>query len=269
MHRFTKGSGIWLMAATGLLLTACGDSADPGLVQDAGAAFDASASLVSGSGVLDAGLAQDASAGDAGVQPRDECDPVMQSGCSPPDTKCVVEGALGTECIEPRATDAAFGESCMGRDCVAGLVCAQTNTGTTAGECIQVCNPTSGVGCESLGNDYDCTTILTGTNWGACRELNPECNPYTQDPCASQFACQPLRRRSGAWEFRCRLAGAAADGSPCGPGSNMSCQRGSACVADPSGNSVCRKICQTTMDCENSEQCAGSVPTPSFMYCAP
>lgn len=255
---------LWATVAAGCAAEALSEpnGADAGAVTDAGSLNTADASVNT-----DAGASVDAGAlGDAGAI-SDQCDPVTQSDCAPPATKCVVEGPMpGTACVEPLADERPLGAACEGRDCEAGLACALVSTTSTVGECVKVCDLVSGAGCERLGTEYECRTRLTGTNWGSCQELPPSCDPYTQTPCEADQACQPFLRRTGTWEFRCRAAGPGEEDALCG-GANPACQRGLACVSTPQGSAFCRRICQVNTDCEDQRQCNGVVGEPPFMYC--
>lgn len=260
--------------ALGLLLTfgaaAC-NTAPPPLIDDAGTTADTGS--VPDTGAEDAATGMDAGTGadggmlvDAGTI-VDNCDPVEQSGCdTPPNTKCVIEGGLpGAECVPPSPNDVGLGEVCDGQACEAGLVCLRQSPTSTTGACRKACDLDTGAGCEGLGMEYECRTQISGTNWGACTELPPECDPYTQAPCEQDKACQPFLRRTGTWEFRCRTAGDKAEGAPCGGA--LRCDRGLACVSDQSGNATCKKYCEGNADCTAPAMCTGVVPEPSFMFC--
>lgn len=267
--RLTPCLGLLLLAA------ACGsgdaDSADLSNNRNAGAADAGTFAGADAANAFDAGglPAGDAGvSGDASALPADECNPVDQTGCAPPDLKCVVEGpGSGTECVAP-SEELPLGAACEGRDCAAGLACARSTTTATASVCVKVCDLESGQGCESLGPDFECRTRLTDTNWGACRELAPTCDPYSQAPCARDEACQPFLRRTGTWEFRCRAAGPGAEGEVCGPAASGGCARGLACVSTRTGDAYCRVICEVNTDCPGMAQCNGVVSEPAFMYCS-
>ncbi len=253
----------WLI----LLLAACSEAEPPSAPADAGASVSDAAVIFS-----DAGVPADASLpGDGGLQRPDsgaavdQCDPLLQN-CPDPD-KCVVEGGAATQCVAPRSDEQSLGDACMGRDCERGLACVRLVQTSTSGQCVKICDLNTGDGCDGLGDDYECRTRITGSNWGACSLLPPLCDPYTQDPCAADRACQPFVRRNGTWEFRCRLAGTATEGEACG--ASAPCARELACVSDRSGNAACRRICQANTDCTGTSQCVGVVDEPPFMYCAP
>ncbi len=238
-------------------------------------ASDAGVSALSdAAALLDAGNAPPPS--DAGTSlvdaaaPVDTCNPLEQSGCAHAGDKCVVEGPnMYAECVPPTSADLPLGAACEGRDCEAGLACALLSSTSSVSACVKICDLTSGRGCDALGPDYECRTRLTGTNWGSCGLLPELCDPYTQQPCARDEACQPFLRRTGTWEFRCRAAGPGSEGAPCGPGSNAACARELACVSSPSGAAFCRRICQVNTDCVDMAQCSGAVSEPAFMYCSP
>ncbi len=270
MGRITLG--LLLYAA----LVACNTAPPPSLNGDTGTGSD------SGMGGDDAGTGADAATGDTGVGGDagnapdtgvtiiDVCDPVDQTGCNnDPDTKCVIEGGNpGTECVPPSPNDKTFGDSCTGQDCEAGLVCLRDATTATTAHCRRACNRTTNVGCEPLGTEYECRTMVTQSNWGACTMLPPLCDPYTQAPCVAAEACQPFLRRTGTWEFRCRIAGAAGIGDPCGPGT--ACGRGLACIIDNATQATaCREYCMNDGDCTAPASCTGTVPDPAFMFCSP
>ncbi len=265
----------WGLFVLGAFVVACDDSSEaPHLIgRDAATSIgqDAGSDLQDGGGASDGGVqARDGSvARDAGT-PQDQCDPVAQTGCTAPATKCVVEGpntAAGTRCVTPGPNESAFEEECMGRECIAGLACVRESSTSTVSRCAQVCDVATAVGCESLGPDYDCNTRISGSNWGACTKLPPLCNPYDQNTCAGDQACQPWVRRDGTWEFRCRERGTGQAGELCTTG-NPRCDRGLACVRTTDGTAFCRQYCETNTDCVAPAQCAGNVANPPFMYCA-
>lgn len=255
----------------GALFFGCSDEPVAALNRDAGAqsSSDAGGARDASASARDGGAdARDGSvAMDAGT-PIDQCDPLAQSGCNPPASKCVVEGPVaGTRCITPDDDDVDIDEVCMGRDCVAGLACVRESTTSTISRCVKVCDVENAVGCESLGADYDCTVRISGSNWGACQLLPPLCNPYDQTACDAEEACQPWLRRDGTFEMRCRDRGTGKAGDLCTTG-NPRCDRGLACVRTTDGNAFCRQYCQTNTDCAPPDQCIGAVPSPPFMYCA-
>ncbi len=262
-----------LVLGAALIGVGCDDSEPPGLIgRDAAVnvSRDAGGDLLDGGAAMDGGVnARDGSVGrDAGT-PQDQCDPVQQD-CTGAGTKCVVEGpntAAGTRCVSRGPNEAGFGEACMGRECEPGLACVRQSSTSTVSTCAQVCDVATAVGCESLGADFDCNTRISGSNWGACSELPPLCNPYTQDGCDSTQACQPWVRRDGTWEFRCHERGTGQAGDLCTTG-NPRCDRGLACVRTSEGTAFCRQYCETNPDCTAPAQCAGSVANPPFMYCA-
>lgn len=217
----------------------------------------------------DLGAIRDASAPDSGVVAIvDDCNPIAQD--CPPNQKCTIENPVpmgGAECV-PIGNDVPIGGSCTGQDCEVGLACVRLSQTATASECVQVCDIAGGTGCERLGGqgeEYECRTAISGTNWGTCTLLPPLCNPYTQDPCEQDQACQPFLRRTGDWELRCRPAGNAGISESCGSG--VRCQRGLACISDPNGVAACQQICETNADCPGTSTCSGSVNAPPFSYC--
>lgn len=220
-------------------------------------------------GNLDAATStrSDASVGDAGSADggviTDDCNPLEQTGCNDPTlSKCTVESSAprgGTECVEPGVTEKSLGQQCTGGECLPGLVCVNTST---APLCHKVCNPDTGAGCEALGANWDCALRLRDTNWGACQELGPTCDPLTQMPCDPNQACQFVQRVGGAFELRCQTAGTGMDGAACG-GANPRCARTFVCVRE-SGVSNCRKFCGTNADCTAPQECTGSVQGASY-----
>ncbi len=241
-------------------LPADGGAGDGALVgDDAAAAADAAPGQDAVPG-QDAAPGQDATApGPDGGAPVDSgifdtCDPLAQN-CPAMGDKCVIEPAMtgdGARCAPELATDPGLGEVCGGGDCQAGLVCV--NTGTVA-RCGTVCDRVSGAPCSAMGADYDCTSVLT-TNWGVCRQLPPACDPVTLAPCAADQACQPVRRASGAFEFRCRAPGIGTAGQRC---ENSGCVRGLMCVREE-GVSLCRQACVDGGDpCPMGLACNGTV----------
>lgn len=253
-----------------LSVAACGAEAPASGARDGGAADASAVAADSGASISDAGM--QVPAGDAGASadagPLDECDPVDQTGCTAPESKCVVEGpSEAAACVAPGPADLPLGAPCQGRDCIAGLACVRESAGSADSVCVMVCNFESGEGCEALGPEFECRTRLSQTRWGACQQLPLVCDPYDQSPCEADEACQPFLRRTGIWEFRCRAAGTGTEGEICGPG-NPACARGLACVSSRTGAAVCRKICQLNQDCPNMAQCNGMVSEPPFMYCS-
>lgn len=250
-------------------VSACSDSEPPANQADASIGEDAGE--VVDSGVApdnDGGVGQnDAAAPDTGV--IDSCNPVLQSGCTPPASKCVIEPDqqnAGAHCV-PRGNDVGLGEACMGEDCLPGLACVRTSSATAA--CVQVCDVMTGAGCEPLGAGYDCRTRVIGTNWGACSELPPTCDPLTQAPCPLDQACSTFVRRNDMREFRCREAGTATEGMPCGSSANgAQCIRTNVCVLDrDTSTAVCRKFCDSNDDCTAPNTCIGVVNDPPFQFC--
>ena len=228
----------------------------------------------------DAGTRFDAARGsqDGGPSPAiagaivDLCDPVSQVGCTSPESKCVIEGGTGTKCVAHSTNDGTGGVSCEGRDCRPGLACALPTETSTQATCVQICDLTTGAGCETLNVDQECRTRLEGTNWGACAALEPECDPITQAPCTLSQACQPFLRRSGAWAFRCRRSGSGQEDDACDSTTQVVCARTLACVATPDDRAFCRKICDPTRGnehCTGTRQCIQRVAEPPFMFCAP
>jgi hypothetical protein len=231
---------------------------------------DAAAPQDTGVILSDAGATSDAASPlvDAGV--IDQCNPVTQTGCTAPETKCVIEPDQendGAHCVQP-GNDHMLGETCDGEDCLAGLACVLTSTVAT---CVQVCDINGGTGCESLGTEYDCRTRVTGTNWGACSLLPPRCDPLTQTPCAPEEGCMPFTRRNNVRELRCREAGPLGIGELCGSSANnVQCQRGLVCIYDRGTMlATCRKYCGGTGDCTQPSSCTGTIDEPPFMYCVP
>jgi hypothetical protein len=155
----------------------------------------------------------------------------------------------------------------MGEDCLAGLACVQTSSVAT---CVQVCNIQTGVGCESLGAEYDCRTRVVGTNWGACLLLPPLCDPLTQMPCAQDEACTTFTRRNNVRELRCREAGPGGEAAACGSSANgAGCMRGLVCILDRNTNQAsCRKFCDMNEDCTSPATCSGVVNDPPFNFCS-
>lgn len=254
------------MLALALVGAACSsEEATPSLPD---ASVPADGSTLDGSTTTDSGVHADAAVADDASTIVDDCDPVAQTGCTAPDTKCVVENPEpmgGTLCVPP-GTDVALDGLCTGGDCQPGLACVRTSS--VASTCQQVCNFGTGTGCAALGDEFECRTRLTDTNWGVCLRLPPTCDPTTQAPCGPSLACGPYLRRSGAWEFRCRSAGTQAEGQACGSSGGGDCARGLACVrSQVTGQAACRKYCDTNSDCTAPTTCAGSVPEPAFMYC--
>lgn len=235
---------------------------------------------------IDGGQGDDAGPGDAGVDAGtadaafdtdgaviDDCNPLLQSGCTGSD-KCVVEAPAndpGASCRPTQPTDKALGAACTGGDCQGGLACIRTTASSTIARCVKVCDRQTGGGCEGLSGEWECRSRIRGSNWGACVELPPTCDHLTQQPCAPTQACQPLQRFDGSFEFRCLEAGPKAENELCGGGGQPErCQRGLVCVRNPNTNeSNCRVLCDTNTDCPNPLQCGGSLSAPAAMYCTP
>lgn len=257
------------LALTSFFAAACSDSEPPANPADGGPGGEDAGELPdAGGGGNDGGAPNaDAALPDTGV--IDNCDPLAQSGCTAPETKCVIEPDqqnAGAHCVPP-GNDVGLGEACMGEDCLAGLACVRTSSATA--ECVQVCNVANGAGCEVLGENYDCRTRIIGTNWGACSELPPECDPLTQAPCPLDQACSTFVRRNDMREFRCREAGPATEGMPCGSSANgAQCIRTNVCVLDQAtSTAVCRKFCDSNDDCTAPNTCIGVVSNPPFQFC--
>lgn len=227
-------------------------------------------------------IGRDASLSDAGLDPSDaapandagvmdQCNPLEQLGCPAPESKCVVEGLTGAECAETSPDDRSLGQGCRGRDCLPRLACARPTETSTQATCVQICDVATGAGCEALVPEHECRIRLDGTNWGACAELPPACDPLTQAPCSPAEACQPFLRRTGAREFRCRRAGTGQERDACDLTTQVVCGRTLACVATLEGEAFCRKICDPDRgneDCTGAQQCIEEVVEPPFTYCA-
>lgn len=249
--------------------TACSDGNALPSTPDSGVAPASDAGEQVDSGVIggsDAAVGQDGSGVDSGVM--DNCDPLAQSGCTAPATKCVIEpDALnaGAHCVPP-GNDQMLGDPCSGEDCQAGLACVATST---ASSCVQICNIATGAGCESLGMDYDCRTRVLGTNWGACSLLPPICDPLTQMPCEPTQACSTFQRRNGIRELRCREAGPQGESAACGSSANgMGCMRNLVCILNSTTMMAsCKRFCDTNDDCTAPQTCVGVVNDPPFQFC--
>lgn len=192
------------------------------------------------------------------------CDPVLQN-CPRPSEKCSVDFGP-PQCAATAPSDRGLGQPCTPGACERGLACVLATETSTQAHCEVVCNLATGVGCARVGPDFECLDRIENTDWGACRELQPMCDPATQAPCTPSQACQPFLRRTGAWEFRCRVAGTGLAGDPC-DGDNPSCVRGLACVSNRTGTAFCRLICQDNEDCMEPQQCVGIVDEPPFLFC--
>jgi hypothetical protein len=261
-----------LALISALALAACADDEpSPNGQADSGApGSDAAGETDSGmNGGSDASLpgGDAGSTADGGVM--DNCNPLTQIGCTAPATKCVIEPDnqnAGAHCVPP-GNDVGLGEQCVGEDCLAGLACVNTSTVAT---CVQICDIITGNGCEALGDNYDCRTRISDTNWGACSLLPPLCDPLTQAPCGATEACTPFLRRNNVRELRCREAGPQMEGQPCGSSANMmQCVRGTVCVQDRTTMTAsCVRFCDTNDDCTSPKTCVGVVSDPPFMYCA-
>lgn len=282
------------LVAAALALAACNESADtlPAPPTDAGGIADGStANDDGGATAADTGVAtggdtgvatggdsgtgsQDAApiGGDAGVSPiTDICDPVDQTGCAAPESKCVIESQTargGTRCVTPMAGDKALNAQCVGADCQPGLVCVRTATAAIS-QCRKACDPRDGTGCEMLGMDFDCRPTLRDTNWAICSYIGAPCNAYTQAPCGPTETCLPIRRANQHFELHCRAAGPVGLGGACGDTTTTRCMRGLVCVSSGGAQGSCRKICETGNDCAMGSMCTGRVTDVDLMYCSP
>ena len=256
-----------ICAAVALAVACDQDDPAPGIM-DAGATPTGGDS---GAGAPDSGTnggGADAGPTDLGPTITDTCDPVQQTGCTAPRSKCIVENnpGLGTQCVAPDPGDIPLGGDCTMRagQCQAKLACINSGTSPI---CRQVCNRQDGTGCEALGDDYDCREHIRGTNWGVCAELPPACTASTNEPCAAGEMCAPVRLRNGQFSLRCRAAGQKMHGEPCDAAGNR-CAVGLVCVS-LAGNPVCRTICTSDMDCPMMGECSGSVPGVDLDFCTP
>jgi len=263
-----------VVMAAGWGLVACTEDPPPNLLTQPDA------------GDEDAGVTSpDAGEPDAGSNPEDAgqvvadsgtiidlCNPLAQTGCMNMD-KCIVEsGSMGpgAHCVTSSVSDKPRGDTCSGGDCEAGLVCVRPASTATVASCQTLCDPMTRMGCENLPGEWECRSRIRESNWNACVELPPVCNPYTQAPCDALQACQPFQRLDMSFEYRCRTAGTADDGQACGGTTGMGCKRGLVCVRDPAtGESSCGILCQLNTDCPNMRQCSRSISQPASMYCAP
>lgn len=249
---------------SGLLACSSGNEPPPNPGNDAGD-LDAGGLLDTGTSTrTDGGLSSDGGGPvpDAGMV-VDECNPITQDCADPTKHLCVVEPVMagsGTSCVEPSTTAVALNGLCTAFQCAPGLGCVRTGT---AARCLQICDRTSGAPCSTLGTDFDCRLSIRGTNWGACQQLPPLCDIFTQAPCGAGQACQPVQRFGGSFEIRCRGAGTGTEGMSCENGAG--CVRGLVCVHESSGT-LCRKPCRENMnDCTAPQTCSGTVL--SIRYC--
>lgn len=243
-----------------LVLAACGSSEPAPNPTPDGGPSDAADGSVRDTGTSTTG--GDAGVADVGARPTDQCNPITQDCVDPSMSLCVVEPAMagqGTTCVDPSTTALSLGQICRSRSCAAGLACVRTSS---VPRCVAVCALGSTTDCARLGGDHDCRSIHD-TNWGACIQLPPICDPFTQAPCAALEACQPVQRSGGAFEFRCRTAGPGAEGGACD--NTMGCARGLLCVRE-NGVTTCRKPCHDGgNECGGGTACTGTVLT--IRYC--
>jgi hypothetical protein len=250
----TKSSAGWLLALGLASACAADEAANEGRrpLEDGGAvALDAGARL---------GDAGSAGAVDAG--PAFACDPITGAGCAAA-RACKLIGT--PTCVREQDAPSARGAPCAPGDCAAGLACLQASTATIA-RCLQLCVLESGAGCGAP--EEECRLEIPGLPWGACVELPPTCNPYTQRPCSPDQACQPFLRRTGARELRCLRGGPGQAGDACGA-RGSACGRGLVCVATSPREASCRQYCELNADCPRPEQCTGRVDDPAFTFCLP
>ncbi|MEL7371691.1 MAG: hypothetical protein AAFN74_22395, partial [Myxococcota bacterium] len=121
------------------------------------------------------------------------CSPVRQD-CGD-EQRCVVELSPSPVCVPSTPSDLHRAAPCEHGECAHGLACVLLTESSTAAVCEQICDLDLGIGCASLGNDFECRARIEDTPWGACVRLAPTCDPLTQAPCAPEEACHPFLRR--------------------------------------------------------------------------
>lgn len=261
-----------------LLLAACGDD-EPSDGQDASMTADATSTADSGTqtgqdtggGGQDATTtnrdggtpSEDAGQEDTGVVTPPPCDPIAQT-CTSSTAKCVIDsdGPAEVECVPGDPTDKALEESCEGGDCLPGLACI--NTSTSGAQCKQLCDRSTGSGCSGLTPESECLSGITGiSSWGFCVGLAATCDALTQDPCATDEACQPFQHFDGSFDLRCREPGPGMQGDDC---STDRCARGLVCV-NQNGQAQCRTVCDVDMDCPSGGMCSGTINGLGVKYC--
>jgi hypothetical protein len=255
-----------LLASSLVLASGCSNEAPPPNVDDggpdSGIASDVGVEQESDSGNSDAAPSPDQGPTDSGI--LDECDPLAQSGCQAPTTKCIIERG-GAECATPGAEDKAIGEVCGGGQCQPGMVCIGDGSGTDP-ICRQICDRETGAGCAGLPFEADCLERVRNTNWGVCSPLPPVCDVLTQEPCPVGESCQPFLRFSQTFDLRCRPAGPGLEGESC---MTERCERGLVCI-NIGGAPQCTKVCDDDTWCTatSSSACSGRVNGVAVKYCS-
>lgn len=265
LEKRSSGSrgGPWILGVAALVgvLAGCSNEGEAPRLADAG--FDAGihpdATVEPDAGEPDLGVAPDAGTPDAGI--ADLCDPMLQTGCEAPSTKCIIERGAA-ECMVPGTDDKALGETCGGGQCQPGMVCIGDGSGGDP-SCRQICDRESGAGCAGLAYEADCLERVRNTNWGVCSPLPPACDVLTQAPCPDGESCQPFLRFGGSFDLRCRPAGPGLEDQEC---STQRCARGHVCI-NLSGVLQCKKVCDDATWCEPNGQCNGQVNGVAVKYC--
>lgn len=251
----------WGVALLVAGVTACANDGETPRLPDGGsdAGLHPDASEAADAGDPDLGVELDAQTPDSGR--LDLCDPLQQSGCEAPSSKCIIERGPA-ECVVPSGAEVGFGETCVGGQCQPGMVCIGDGTGA-APSCRKICDGDSGAGCAGLPVEADCLERVRNTNWGVCSPLPPACDVLTQAPCPDGESCQPFMRFGGSFDLRCRAAGPAQEDEAC---SAERCARGLVCI-NLGGALQCKKICDDDTWCEPEGQCNGRVNGVAVKYC--
>jgi hypothetical protein len=205
------------------------------------------------------------------------CDPVKQTGCSTPSTKCTaVDDGTGTGtmpgCVTPTGT-AAVDASCtrdsetpagVGHDtCAAGAYCSGYGSLSSPPDrhCRKFCADDSG--CPST---HKCMTLIvdpSGTGLdGICV---PTCTLFGTD-CPTGLNCgvTSADMDGSSIVFSCRQVGTAAVGAPCVTSGGTAAPAPYDCVGDslcfdPAGGSgtafVCNGLCDGTHTCPTGKTC--------------
>lgn len=259
-----RGPGVGLLVCSLLFLGGCSNDAAPPRAGDA-AAGDGTVPDPDAGVSADAGDPRDASgdpdAGPADTGIVDQCDPLLQSGCVDPSTKCIIERG-GAECVTPNVDDVAINEPCAGGQCQPGMVCIGDGSGLPP-VCRQICDRESGAGCAGLPFEADCLERVRNTNWGVCSPLPPACDVLTQEPCPIGESCQPFLRFGGSFDLRCRPSGPGLEEDSC---STERCERGLVCI-NIGGAPLCKKVCDDDPGCAPDGMCAGRVNGVAVKYC--
>ncbi len=277
MRLTSPASSIVLAASVGVIVVlGCSSSgsqpsapadsgaADTGTVKDSTPA-DTKSDAPADTGKADTGSGTDTSSG--------PCDPIAQTGCSAPDTKCTAvddgSGSGKAGCVTPTGSKG-LGDSCtrtsqdpsgIGHDdCGAGFFCSGISTLASPPNrhCRKFCKDDS----KCASTEKCSELVFDGGTTATAGICVPTCTLFGTD-CAGSLNCSVLITSMDGTTAHgtCRAVGTKAVGDKCAMA--FECGKDMVC-ADPtkSGSNTCIALCDTSHTCSTGTcKAVGSLPS--------